>query len=117
MQKYEAPSTDDRRIWDLWVTGVYQEAIVAAADAGIFTALAQEPATIEELAQRMDFDVRATGILLRLLASLDLTVPREGSYQLTEQARLYLIKSGPFYWGNMMRVRVSDWHRDTALAK
>jgi acetylserotonin N-methyltransferase len=117
MQKYEAPSTDDRRIWDLWLTGVHQAAIVAADDAGVFTALAQKPATIEELAQRMDFDVRATGILLRLLASLDLMVPREGSYQLTDQARLYLIKSSPFYWGNMMRVRVSDWHRDTALAK
>ena len=117
MTNYEAPSTDDRRIWDLWLTGVYQSAIVAADDSGIFTALAEDAATIEDLAQRLDFDVRATGILLRLLAALDLAVPREGIYQLTDQARLYLVKSSPFYWGNMMRVRVSAWHRDTLLAK
>jgi acetylserotonin N-methyltransferase len=117
MHKLEAPSTDDRRIWDLWLTGTYQGAIVAADDAGVFAALALESATIEGLAQRLDFDVRATGVLLRLLGSLDLTVLREGSYQLTDQARLYLVKSSPFYWGNMMRVRVSEWHRDKALAK
>ena len=117
MNKYEAPSTDDRRIWDLWLTGTYQSAIVAADDAGIFAALAEEPATIDGLAQRLDFDERATGILLRLLGALDLVVPRESIYQLTDQARLYLVKSSPFYWGNMMRVRVSAWHRDTLLAK
>jgi hypothetical protein len=38
--KYEAPSTDDRRIWDLWLSGVHQGAIVAADDAGVFSALA-----------------------------------------------------------------------------
>lgn len=117
MTKYEAPSTDDRRIWDLWLSGTYQGAIVAADDAGVFTALAERPAAIEELAERLDFDVRATGILLRLLGSLDLLVVRDERYQLTDRARQYLVKSSPFYWGHMMRVAVSEWHRDTALAK
>jgi acetylserotonin N-methyltransferase len=117
MTKYTAPPTDDRRIWDLWLTGTYQGAIVAADDAGIFAALAKSPATIEGLAQRLDFDVRATGIVLRLLASLDLLVQRDGAFHLTNQAALYLVKDSPFYWGNMMRIAVSEWHRDTALAK
>lgn len=117
MTAYVAPSTDDRRIWDVWLSGAYQGAIVAADDAGIFTALAERPARIEDLAERLDFDVRATGILLRLLASLDLLVQREGVFHLTEQARLYLVKSSAFYWGNMMRVGVSEWHRGTAIAK
>jgi acetylserotonin N-methyltransferase len=117
MTKYEAPSTDDRRIWDLWLYGTHQGAIVAADDAGLFSALAEQPATIEELASRLDFDVRATGILLRLLGSLGLLVMRDERFQLTDQARQYLVKSSPFYWGHMMRVAVSEWHRDTALAK
>jgi hypothetical protein len=117
MTEYAAPSTDDRRIWDLWLSGMYQGAIVAADDAGVFTALAEHSATIEELAARLDFDVRATGILLRLLASLGLLITRDGRFQLTDQARQYLVKSSPFYWGHMMRVAVSEWHRDTALAK
>jgi hypothetical protein len=117
MTKYEAPSTDDRRIWELWLSGVHQGAIVAADDAGVFSALAAGPATIEELAQQLNFDVRATGILLRLLGALGLLTQRDGAFHLTDQARLYLVKDSAFYWGNMMRVAVSEWHRDTALAK
>ncbi len=117
MTKYEAPSTDDRRIWDLWLSGMYQGAIVAADEAGVFGALAEHPATIAELAKRLDFDVRATGILLRLLGALGLLVMHDQRFQLTDQARQYLVKSSPFYWGHMMRVAVSEWHRDTALAK
>src|SRR5687767_595468 len=101
MRTYEAPSTDDRHIWDLWLSGMYQGAIVAADDADVFAALAEQPATIEELAVRLDFDVRATGILTRLLASLGLLVIRDARFQLTDQARQYLVKSSPFYWGNM----------------
>jgi O-methyltransferase domain/Dimerisation domain len=114
---YEAPSTDDRKIWELWLTHIYQAAVVAADDSGIFSALNQAPATIDELAARMDFDIRATGVLLRLLASLGLLVPRNEQYQLTDQARLYLVKSSPFYWGNMMRVGVNNHNRDTLIAR
>jgi acetylserotonin N-methyltransferase len=117
MNEYRSPTSDDKQIWDLWLTGVYQGTIVAADDAGLFAALAERPATIEELAARLDFDVRATGIVLRLLAALGLLVPRQGAYQLADTARTYLLKSSPFYWGHMMRVGVSAWHRDTALAK
>jgi acetylserotonin N-methyltransferase len=117
MTQYQAPSSDDRRIWDLWLSSMYQGAIVAADDAGVFAALAERPAAIEELATRLDLDVRATGIVLRLLASLGLLVPRDARFELTDQARQYLVKSSPFYWGHMMRVAVSEWHRDTALAK
>jgi acetylserotonin N-methyltransferase len=117
MTTYEAPSTDDRRIWDLWLSGMYQGAIVAADDAGLFAALGERPATIEELAERLDFDVRATGVLTRLLAALGLLVVREARFQLTDLARQYLVKTSPFYWGHMLRVAVSEWHRDAALAK
>ena len=117
MKEYLPPTSDDRQMWDLWLTGCYQGTIVAADDAGIFSALAERPAAIDELAQRLDFDLRATGIVLRLLAALGLLLRREGRYQLTDAARIYLVKSSPFYWGHMMRVGVSEWHRDTALAK
>src|SRR3954468_3885955 len=102
MTDYQAPSTDDRHIWDLWLTGLYQVAIVAADDAGVYAALGEAPASIEELAARQGYDVRATGVLLRLLAGIGLIVVRADRYQLTDQARLYLVKASPFYWGNMM---------------
>src|SRR5438093_4256424 len=102
---------DDRRIWDLWLSGTYQGAIVAADEAGLFDALVERPAAIEELAKRLDFDERATGILLRLLGSLGLLILRNERFQLSDQARIYLVKSSPFYWGHMMSVGVSQWHR------
>jgi len=116
MTRYESPTTDDQRIWDLWLSHTYQGAIVTADDMGIFTELNSTPATITELAERLDFDERATGVLVRLLASLGLLVPRLERYQLTDQARLYLVKSSPFYWGHMMHVGVNDWHVSTLTA-
>src|SRR5438067_1979829 len=115
--KYEQPRSDDRRIWDLLLSQAYQPAIVVADEAGVFNALDEKPATISELAARLDFDERATGILLRLLAALGLLTQRLGRFQLTAEAHIYLVRSGPFYWGHMLRVGVSDWHRTTLLAK
>lgn len=117
MPKYEPPTSDDRRIWDLWLTGTYQASMVAAEEAGVFSSLDEQPATIAELAVRLGYDERATGILLRLLASLGLLTQRLGRFQLTDQARVYLVRSSPFYWGHMMSVGVSEWHRSTLLAK
>ena len=104
------PTSDDRLIWDLWLTHTYQAAIVAADDANVFAALVQTPMTIAELAHQLDVDVRAAGILLRLLGSLGLLVSRDGRFALTDHARVYLLKSSPFYWGPMMRVGVNEWH-------
>ena len=86
MVRYKAPSIDDRRIWDLWLTGTYQAAIVAADDSGIFAALHTAPATASELASRLNFDERATEILLRLLSALGLLASNSGRFRLSREA-------------------------------
>src|SRR5215475_3024816 len=115
--KYEVPSSDDRRIWDLLLTQTYQPAVVAADESGVFTALDEKPATIAELAVRLDFDERATGILLRLLAALGLLTQQLKRFHLTDEARLYLLRSGSFYWGHMVSVGVNERQRTALLAK
>ena len=117
MARYEVPTKDDGRIWDLFLSGTHQAAVVVADDAGIFAALDKEPATSAMLAQRLEFDQRATRVLLRLLASLGLLRLHEERFHLTPDAELYMLKSSPFYWGKMMDVGVSAWHRDTLMAK
>jgi len=117
MPRYETPAADDSRIWDVFLSGAYHGAVVAADDAGIFAALNDGPATIQELAGKLDLDERATGVLLRLLAAHGLVVFRNDSFDLTLDGRLYLLKSSPFYWGPMLHVGVSSWHRDTLMAK
>jgi acetylserotonin N-methyltransferase len=114
---YRAPTADDRRMWDLWLSGLYQPAIVAAEEAGIFAALDAAPGTDVELAARLGFDERATRILVRLLAALRLLLPRDGRYHLSDEARTYLVKGSPWYWAPMASVAVSEWHRDRLLEK
>jgi acetylserotonin N-methyltransferase len=104
-------------MWDLWLSGQHQPAIVAADEAGIFVALADAPATIPELAARLGYDERATGVLVRLLAALRLLTLRLDRLYLSDEARTYLVKSSPWYWGPMLSVSVSEWHRDRLLAK
>jgi hypothetical protein len=104
-------------MWDLWLSGLHQPAVVAADEAGIFAALAESPATIPELAARLGSDERATSVLVRLLAALGLLVPRIGRYHLSADARLYLLTSSATYWVPMLSVSVSEWHRDRILAK
>ena len=112
-----APTCDDRRIWDLWLSAVHQPAIVVAAEVGVFDALADEPSTITALASRLGFDERATGILLRLLTALGLLTLRLDRFHVSSEASLYLRSSSPWYWGPMLAVGVSEWHRDTLIAK
>lgn len=115
---YVAPTMDDRRMWDLWLSGLHQPAIVAAEEAGIFTALAETPSTAVELAARLGFDERATRVLVRLLAALRLlVVTDDGRYHLGDEARIYLVKGSPWYWAPMASVAVSEWHRTRLLEK
>lgn len=102
--KYEAPTSDDRRIWELFLSHTYVTSIIAGDDSGIYTALEDKPDTIEGVAKRLGFDVRATGILLRQLASLGILNLRNGVFQLADLTRQYLLKASPYYWGNMMRL-------------
>jgi acetylserotonin N-methyltransferase len=117
MQRYAPPTTDDRRIWDLFLSGTYQASICVADDAGLFASLHERPSTIKELAARLDFDERATGVLVRLLASLGLLIPHGNRFYLSDDARLYLLKSSPFYWGSMLKVAVNGGHRDRLMEK
>jgi len=115
---YAAPTIDDRRMWDLWLSGLHQPAIVAAEEAGVFRALDDEPATAAELAVRLGFDERATRVLLGLLAALRLLLAGgDGRYRLGDEARIYLVKGSPWYWAPMASVAVSEWHRTRLLEK
>jgi SAM-dependent methyltransferase len=61
--------------------------VAAAADAGIFTALAEQPTDAAALARRTALDERAVTILLPILVDLELLHEQDGKYQLTGDAR------------------------------
>ena len=103
MSVYELPTTDDRSVWDLWLSINYLPAATVSDELGIFKALEEKPASASDLAARMSFDLRATVAIVRLLAALGLLSQHEGRYHLTETSRLYFLKESAFYWGHMLR--------------
>jgi len=109
---------DDRRLWDAFIKGSYDRtAVVVADDLGIFSSLHEKPASVSALATHLGFDERATGVIVRLLASLGLLIPHDNRFHLAEDARLYLLKSSPFYWGHMMHFGVNERQCEMLIAK
>jgi len=98
----ELPTTDDRPIWDLWLSMYHLPAVTAAIELDVFEALAATPATHDELARRLGLSGRATEIVLPLFASLGLLSRYDGRYQLTDVARLYLLRESAYYWGALL---------------
>lgn len=93
------PSTDDRGIWNLFLSQYWLPAVTATMEVGVFEALATERASSEELAVKLSLGRRGLAATLPLLAGLDLLRVADGRYHLTDTARLYLLKDSPLYWG------------------
>jgi O-methyltransferase domain/Dimerisation domain len=98
----ELPTTDDRPVWDLWLAAFWLPAVTAAIDTDVFESLAQSPASHPVLARRLALSERGMEILLPLLTALRLLVCHEGRYQLTDVARLYLLRGSPYFWGGLL---------------
>src|SRR4026208_490428 len=98
----DLPTTDDRPVWDLWLSMYHAPAVTAAIELDVFEALATAPATPEELAGRLKIRGRANEIALPLFAALGLLSRYEGRYQLSDVARLYLLRGSPYDWGGLL---------------
>jgi hypothetical protein len=109
------PSTDDKPLWDLWLSTQWLPAVTAADALGVFSALATVPATDVELATRCGLNERGTRALLPMLASLGFVVRRDGRYHLTDTARTYLLPDGPFYWGGVLHAAGANLKQHEAL--
>lgn len=93
------PSTDDRPVWDIWLSAYWLPAVMAGDELGIFAFLNDRPTTAKDAAERLGLSERGVDILFSLLAGLDLLAPYHGHYHLTETARNFLLPDRPWYWG------------------
>ena len=93
------PSSDDKTLWDLHLSGLAFPAVTAADELGIFDEIARAPATAAELADRRNLNPRAIRALLPLLASSGFLLQRLGRYHVSETAECFLLRTSPFYWG------------------
>jgi predicted O-methyltransferase YrrM len=100
----DLPRTDDRVMYDLWLSMYRYPAVTAADELGIFVALHEQPATATDLARSLDLNPHAIDVMLALLTPLGLVAQHLGHFQLSEAGRTYLLPSSPFYWGGTLHV-------------
>ncbi|MBV8719330.1 MAG: methyltransferase [Chloroflexi bacterium] len=98
----EIPSTDDRAIWDLWLSQYQLPVVLAAEQLGVFECLRQGPATLDELCDRLGLLRRSAAALTATLAAAGFLVQHDSAFQLTQTARLYLLRDSEFYWIPML---------------
>jgi O-methyltransferase/methyltransferase family protein len=101
--RYELPASEDRAIWDIWLSTHRLPAMAVANELGVFAALDSTPATAAELARQLGFNRRATDVLLSMLTALGLVTARGDRFELADVTRTYLLPKSPYYWGPLLR--------------
>jgi hypothetical protein len=99
----ELPPVDDRAIWDLWLSQYQLPVVLAADELGVFESLRDEPATLDQLCQRVGLLRRSALALTAALASTGYLIQHGGTFELTRTARIYLLRDSEFYWVPMLR--------------
>ncbi|HLK02428.1 MAG TPA: class I SAM-dependent methyltransferase [Streptosporangiaceae bacterium] len=79
---------------------------------GVFDALGPEPSDAARLSARLAADPRGMRILLNALAAIGLLELDGAEYRLSPGTEQFLVRGGPDYLGDMVRVMSSDWEWD-----
>src|SRR5215218_4654470 len=98
----EPPASDDRLVWDVWLTLHHLPTPAVAHVLGVFPLPKEAPASSEEVAQRLSLGPRATEALLGVLTSLGFLEQRRSRFHLTDVARNFLLPDSPYYWGGLL---------------
>jgi 3-hydroxy-5-methyl-1-naphthoate 3-O-methyltransferase len=93
------PTSDDRALWDIWLSLYHFPCVTVALELGTFPALSGEALTTEALATKLSVNRRALSIHLGLLAALGMVERREGYWRSTALARTWLHPAGQGYFG------------------
>ena len=95
-------TTDDRLIWDTWLS-IYRLPIMTVADeVGTFVALSEQSLTTEELASRLSVGARALAIHLGVLAALGFLERHDRRWRATAATRTWLHPQAQAYQGPLL---------------
>lgn len=104
----DAPSCDDRLLWNLWVARFHLPAVTVADEIGLFPLLDEAPSSAAEVRQRLSLSERGAEALLGVLAGLGLLRQLGGRFHLTDPAREFLLPGRPYYWGGVFAAHRSE---------
>jgi hypothetical protein len=104
VNNYGMPPSDDRLLWQIWLSAQWFPSLMVCDEIGIFESLASRPATAAELSERLTLNPRLTSALLGMLTGLEILARQNERYCLTNSTRHYLLPHSPYYWGGLFVV-------------
>lgn len=96
------PPTDNRPLWDIWLSGFRLPALTAADELGIFAYLDNTPSTTDEISRALGLGMRSAEALLNLLGVMGFIIKLNGVFHLNDLSRSYLLPDSPHYWGGVL---------------
>ena len=101
--KLEVPTTDDRIMWDIYLSANILPSVAACDELGVFTLLDAEPLSRADVATRLNLAEDWVEVLLGVLGSLQLARVQDGRFHLTDTSRTYMLPESPYYRGFSLR--------------
>ncbi len=95
-------TTDDRIIWDLWLSQFQFPVVSVADEVGTFAAISARARDTADIAQELKVDARALQIHLGMLAAMGFVERREGRWRATAASRTWLHPEGDGYAGPLL---------------
>lgn len=96
----------DQKVWEIWLSSLWQPAIAALDHVGVFSLLNKKSASAQEIAQELGLNERALTITLKLNVSLNILEYKSNDFSLSELGRKFFVPEEAFYWGHMFRINV-----------
>lgn len=103
-----APLCDDRGLWNTWMSMFHFPTLAVADEIGLFSILAENPCTPDQLAHKLGLSPRAVEALLGTLTSLNYLIQLNGVFHLEEVSRSFLLPQSQYYWGGILRYMRSN---------
>ncbi len=83
--------------------------LLTAVKLDVFGALASKDGTVQDIAQRLQTDARATQILLNALVSIGILRKAGDHYANSPEAGEFLVKESPKYAGHLLLLQDAEW--------
>ena len=103
-QKLDPPVSSYALIIDVIRSSYTLPALLAADQAGLFAALADAPASSDEVAQRFGISERSAAALLGVLAARGFLAQAGGKFHLLDVSKEFLLPRSPFYCGGWLNL-------------
>lgn len=102
------PTSDDRLLWDTWMSMYNLPTLTVADELGLFSLLKDAPHAASDVATGLGLGTRATEALLGVMTSLGYLVQQDGKFNLTESAHNFLLPESPYYWGGILKLMANN---------